>query len=83
MALAIPENIRQFLRVMGRQGGRTRAQRYSKEQLAAWGRLGGRPRKAGARKRLARLALTDRALCINLRDADVQVDVKFSKDYRE
>jgi hypothetical protein len=48
MALAIPENIREFLRVMGRQGGRARAEKYPKEQLAAWGKLGGRPRKAGA-----------------------------------
>jgi len=49
MALAVPESIREFLRVMGRQGGRARAQKYPKEQLAAWGKLGGRPRKAGER----------------------------------
>jgi hypothetical protein len=49
MALAIPENIREFLRIMGRQGGRARAERHGKEQLVAWGKLGGRPSKAGAR----------------------------------
>jgi hypothetical protein len=45
MALAIPENIREFLRVMGAHGGRARARKYSKEKLAEWGKLGGRPRK--------------------------------------
>ncbi len=28
---------------MGKRGGATRAQRYSKEQIKKWGRLGGRP----------------------------------------
>jgi len=45
MAIAIPEDIRQFLQVMGRQGGRARAQKYGKEQLAVWGKRGGRPKK--------------------------------------
>jgi hypothetical protein len=44
MAMGIPQNVREVLQVMGRFGGPTRAQKYSKEQLAAWGRLGGRPR---------------------------------------
>ncbi|MGH9398353.1 MAG: helix-turn-helix domain-containing protein [Terriglobia bacterium] len=30
---------------MGRRGGTTRAKRYSKAQIRAWGKLGGRPRK--------------------------------------
>jgi hypothetical protein len=41
MALAIPENIREYLRIMGAQGDRARAQKYSKEKLAEWGELGG------------------------------------------
>ena len=45
MAVAIPENMREVLRIMGRHGGKVRAQRYTKEQLAAWGKLGGRPKK--------------------------------------
>ena len=45
MALAVPENIRDFLRVMGKHGGLARARKYSKEKLAEWGKLGGRPRK--------------------------------------
>jgi hypothetical protein len=54
MGLVIPENIREFLRIMGRHGGRVRAQKYTKDQLAAWGKLGGRPKK------LNRSALPDR-----------------------
>ncbi len=53
MPLVVPENFRQFLRILGREGGRARAQKYGKEQLAAWGRLGGRPKKSGAGKRQA------------------------------
>ena len=49
MALGIPQNIREFLKAMGRYGGRVRAQKYSKEQLAEWGRAGGRPKKSGAK----------------------------------
>jgi hypothetical protein len=30
---------------MGRMGGTTRAKRYSRAQIQAWGRLGGRPYK--------------------------------------
>ncbi len=30
---------------MGRRGGTTRAKRYGKAQIRAWGKLGGRPRK--------------------------------------
>ncbi len=36
--LVMPENFRQFLRILGCEGGRARAQKYGKEQLAAWGR---------------------------------------------
>jgi len=54
MAMAIPENIREFLRLMGRQGGRARARKFSREKLAEWGRLGGRPRTSTVKsKKLA------------------------------
>lgn len=39
---------------MGKRGGATRAQRYSKGQIGKWGKLGGRPPKLG-RKAMARL----------------------------
>jgi len=32
---------------MGRRGGTTRAKRYSRAQIRAWGKLGGRPYKLG------------------------------------
>jgi hypothetical protein len=35
---------------MGKRGGTTRAQRYSREQIRKWGRLGGRPTALGRRK---------------------------------
>jgi hypothetical protein len=48
MAIAVPPNIREFLLVMGKAGGRARALKHTKEELAAWGKLGGRPKKAAA-----------------------------------
>ena len=34
----------------GREGGRTRAERYTKEQLSEWGKLGGRPKGSGKKQ---------------------------------
>lgn len=39
---------------MGHKGGKTRAERFSKRQIAEWGKQGGRPSKMDA-ERLARL----------------------------
>ena len=39
---------------MGRKGGKTRAERFSKRQIAEWGKQGGRPTKMGG-DALARL----------------------------
>ena len=39
---------------MGRKGGSIRAERFSKRQIAAWGKLGGRPPALDA-KALAKL----------------------------
>ncbi len=39
---------------MGRKGGKTRAERFSKRQIAEWGKLGGRPNKIDG-EALARL----------------------------
>ena len=39
---------------MGRKGGKTRAERFSKRQIAEWGKQGGRPNKI-AGEALARL----------------------------
>lgn len=34
-----PENVRQFLRDIGRRGGQSRASRHTRAELAAWGRV--------------------------------------------
>ena len=39
---------------MGRKGGKTRAERFTKRQIAEWGKRGGRPTKMDAES-LARL----------------------------
>jgi len=33
-----------YFRLTGKEGGKARAAKYSKEQLSAWAKLGGRPR---------------------------------------
>ena len=33
------ENVRQFLREIGRRGGQARAARHTREELSAWGRV--------------------------------------------
>ena len=43
----IPEDVMEYFRRTGAQGGKTRARRYSKEQLREWGKLGGRPKGSG------------------------------------
>ena len=47
--LQIPEDVMEYFRKTGAMGGRARAKRHTREELAAWGRLGGRPRKDGKR----------------------------------
>jgi len=45
----MPDEVKAFFRLTGSQGGRKRAELYSKAQLRKWGKLGGRPRKDGSR----------------------------------
>ena len=45
----MPKDVREFFRKTGKQGGETRAARYTKEQLSKWGKMGGRP-KGGSKK---------------------------------
>jgi hypothetical protein len=42
--IVIPENILKFFKKTGAQGGRARVQRHTKEELSAWGKMGGRPK---------------------------------------
>jgi hypothetical protein len=46
----IPQDVMEYIRRTGAQGGKTRARRYSKEQLSEWGKLGGRPKGSGKKK---------------------------------
>jgi hypothetical protein len=46
---SMPDEVKAFFRQTGSQGGRKRAAVYSRAQLRAWGKLGGRPRKDGSR----------------------------------
>ena len=41
----LPKAILQFFKETGAQGGRARAERYSKQQLSEWGKKGGRPKE--------------------------------------
>ena len=43
----IPEEAMKYFRLTGSIGGKERAKKYSKEQLQAWGKLGGRPKGTG------------------------------------
>jgi hypothetical protein len=43
----IPENVLKYFQQTGAQGGKKRAEKYSAEQLQAWGRMGGRPKGSG------------------------------------
>ncbi len=43
--ISMPGDVKEFFRQTGSQGGKKRAATYSKAQLQAWGKRGGRPRK--------------------------------------
>ena len=43
------ELIRDYLRKLGRKGGRARAAKHGKAALSKWAKLGGRPPKKGKR----------------------------------
>jgi hypothetical protein len=45
--LRIPEDVMAYFRKTGAMGGKARAKKHSKEQLSAWGKMGGRPKESG------------------------------------
>jgi hypothetical protein len=49
--LHIPEDVMAYFRKTGSMGGRARAKRYSKDQLKAWAKLGGRPKGSGKKQK--------------------------------
>jgi hypothetical protein len=46
----IPEDVMEYFRKTGSEGGKVRARRYSKFQLSEWAKLGGRPKGSGTKK---------------------------------
>jgi hypothetical protein len=41
----------EYFRKTGAMGGKTRAKKHSSEQLSEWGKMGGRPKATGKKKR--------------------------------
>jgi hypothetical protein len=41
----------EYFRKTGAMGGRARAKRHSKEQLSAWAKRGGRPKRSGQKQK--------------------------------
>lgn len=41
--MSVSPEIRKYFSKLGKKGGRTRGEKYSKEQLSAWAKKGGRP----------------------------------------
>jgi hypothetical protein len=48
--LRIPEDVMEYFRKTGSMGGKTRAEKHTKEQLSEWGKLGGRPTGSGKKQ---------------------------------
>jgi|GEM_PF-2604430 hypothetical protein len=46
----IPDEVRAYLAKLASKGGKTRAAKYSSEQLSEWAKKGGRPSKKQGRK---------------------------------
>jgi hypothetical protein len=48
--LSIPQDVMEYFRKVGAMGGKTRARKYTKEQLSEMGKLGGRPKGSGKKQ---------------------------------
>jgi hypothetical protein len=46
----IPEEVLEFFRRTGAEGGKARARKHTPEELSAWGKKGGRPKRSGKQK---------------------------------
>jgi len=49
--LRIPDDVMEYFRKTGSIGGKTRAQKYTKEQLSEMGKKGGRPKGRGKKSK--------------------------------
>jgi hypothetical protein len=43
----IPKEVLKYFQMTGSEGGKERAKRHTKQELSAWGKLGGRPKGSG------------------------------------
>jgi hypothetical protein len=50
----IPKDVMEYFRKVGAIGGKTRAEKHSKQQLREWGKLGGRPKGSGKKVKTAK-----------------------------
>ena len=50
MAMKIPEDVLDYFRKTGALGGKARAKKYTRQQLSAMGKKGGRPKGSGKKK---------------------------------
>ena len=48
--LRIPEDVMEYFRKTGAQGGKARAQKHKPEELSKWGKMGGRPKGSGKKR---------------------------------
>jgi hypothetical protein len=46
----IPENVMEYFRKTGAQGGKARAKKHTPEELSKWGKMGGRPKGSGKKQ---------------------------------
>ncbi len=49
MATKIPKEVLKYFQKTGAEGGKARAERHTSEELSAWGKMGGRPRKVASK----------------------------------
>lgn len=54
----IDPKISEYMRANGKKGGKNRAKKYSKKQLLAWSKMGGRPKKKIGTEELSTTILT-------------------------
>jgi hypothetical protein len=48
--MKLPEDVMEFFRQTGAEGGKARAAKYSKAQLSRWAKKGGRPKGSGTKQ---------------------------------
>jgi hypothetical protein len=46
----IPEDVMEYFRKTGAQGGKARAKKHTPEELSKWGKMGGRPKGSGKKR---------------------------------